>query len=79
MLRCANGSLYTGITTDVARRFAEHQNQGVRCAKCLRGKGPLSLVYQESAPDRAQASRREWHLKQLSKQEKESLVGSVDS
>jgi putative endonuclease len=72
LVRCADGSLYTGIATDVERRFAEHQ--AGRGAKYLRGRGPLQLVYRQPAGDRGQALRLELAIKRLSKQEKEALV-----
>lgn len=72
MVRCVDGSLYTGIATDVARRFAEHQ--AGRGAKYLRGRGPLQLVYQQPAGDRSRALRLELAVKRLSKEEKEALI-----
>jgi hypothetical protein len=44
MIRCADNSLYTGITIDLDRRFAEHQSQGKKCAKYLKGKSPLGSI-----------------------------------
>jgi putative endonuclease len=73
MLRTANGSLYTGITTDVKRRFKEHSS-GIKGAKSLRGKGPLSLVLEFAAADRSEASILEARIKQLTKEDKERLV-----
>jgi len=73
MLRTRAGSLYTGITTDVARRLEEHRS-GARGAKSLRGKGPLALVYQYPAPDRSTASRLEARIKKLTRPEKEALL-----
>jgi putative endonuclease len=73
MLRTGSGALYTGITTDPARRLAEHQG-GKRGARSLRGKGPLTLVWQCRAADRAAASRLEAQLKRLGKQDKERIV-----
>ena len=75
MVRCANDSLYTGITTDVHRRFKEHQSGGNKAAKYLKGKGPLMLVWHQPARDRAHASKLEHIVKQLSKADKERLVG----
>jgi len=72
MLRCGDGSFYTGIAIDVARRIGEHE-QGKRGAKYLRGRGPLELVYQRSVGDRSIATRIEYRVKQLSKVEKEDL------
>lgn len=72
LLRCGDGSFYTGIATDVSRRIGEHE-QGKRGAKYLRGRGPLELVYQRSVGDRSVALRIEYRLKQLPKIEKEDL------
>ncbi len=74
MIRCKDGSLYTGITNDVTRRFAEHQAQGPKCAKYLRGKGPLKLVYVEEIGSRAEALRAEIRLKGQSKAQKEAVI-----
>ena len=73
IVRCADGSLYTGIATDVARRVAEHE-AGRRGAKFMRGKGPFALVFQEVVGDRARASRCEHRVKQLSRLRKLDLV-----
>ena len=73
MLRCGDGSLYTGIATDVARRLEEHRSSS-RGAKYLRGRGPLTLAYAEVVGDRGDASRVEHCLKSLAKAEKEALV-----
>ena len=73
LLRCADGSLYTGIAVDVARRIDEHR-QGKRGARYLRGKGPIELVYQVEAGDRSAASRLEHRVKRLTKADKEALV-----
>ncbi len=72
MLRCADGSLYTGITTDVPRRVSEHE-RGKRGAKYLRGRGPFELVYQRTVGDRSVATRIEYRVKQLPRIEKENL------
>ncbi|MDN0123920.1 GIY-YIG nuclease family protein [Yersinia aleksiciae] len=74
LLRTASGMLYTGITTDVARRLAQHQNG--KGAKALRGKGELTLVFQCEAGDRSTALKLEYRVKQLSKPQKEKLVMS---
>jgi putative endonuclease len=78
ILRCADGALYTGISVDVERRVAEHAS-GRRGARCLRGKGPLELVFSEVVGDRAAASRLEYRVKQLSRAQKMELVaGRLD-
>lgn len=73
ILRCADGSLYTGIATDVERRLAEHESTS-RGAKYLRGRGPFKLVLQQPVGDRSAASKVENQLKALMKSEKEELV-----
>ncbi len=72
LLRCADGSVYTGIATDVSRRISEHE-QGKRGAKYLRGRGPFELVYQRAVGDRSIATRIEYRVKQLARIEKEDL------
>ena len=74
MVRTARGSLYTGITTDVERRFHEHQGGAPRGARSLRGKGPLDLVFSAPAGDRSRASRLEWRIKQWPRPRKEALA-----
>ena len=74
LIRCHDGSLYTGITTDVARRFAEHQGNGDTGAKYLRGRGPLVLVFQKNLGSRSLALGVESKAKRLSKVKKEELV-----
>lgn len=74
IIRCTNGSLYTGITTDIDRRFKEHSDNNKKGSKYLKGKGPLTLAWQHPARDRAHASKLEYMIKQLSKNDKEQLV-----
>lgn len=74
LVRCANGHLYTGVTTDVARRFSEHQSGGIKSAKYLRGKGPLTLMYQEQVGSHGDALRREIAVKKLSRAQKLALI-----
>jgi len=78
LIRCANGHLYTGITTDVARRFNEHQSSSPKAAKYLRGKGPLTLMYQEQVGTRSDALKREIAVKKLSRSQKLALIESVE-
>lgn len=73
IVRCADGSLYTGIATDVARRFEEHVD-GPRGAKYLRGRGPLALVFAEPVGDRGRASRLEYRVKRLDRATKTALI-----
>ncbi|MDU6926082.1 GIY-YIG nuclease family protein [Franconibacter helveticus 513] len=72
LIRTADNRLYTGITTDVARRFTQHQ--AGKGAKALRGKGELTLVFSAPVGDRSQALRAEYRIKQLTKAQKEALV-----
>lgn len=74
MVKCGNGSLYTGITTNVQRRFQEHKAQGKRTAKFLRGKKPLSLVYVVEVGSQGDGLRLERKIKRLSKGEKEAML-----
>lgn len=73
ILRCSDDTLYTGIATDVDGRIAQHEN-GVRGAKYLRGKGPLTLEFAEEVGDRATAQRLEYRVKRLSRGDKEALI-----
>ena len=69
LVRCRDGSLYTGIATDVARRIAEHEGAKTG-AKYLRGKGPLTLIFEQVVGNRALAQRVESRVKRLSPDEK---------
>lgn len=75
MLRCRDGSLYTGITTDVARRLRAH-NSG-RGAAYLRANGPGELVYLEAAKGRAEALRREAAIKRFPRKKKLELLAQA--
>ena len=72
MLRCGDGTLYTGITDDVDRRLAAHRSG--KGAKYTRGRGPLELVYTEEQPDKSAALRREMEIKKLRREQKEALI-----
>jgi putative endonuclease len=72
IIRCKDNVLYTGITTDVSRRFSEHQ--AGKGAKFLRGKAPLELVYQQPIGNHSDALKEELRIKKLSKYEKEKLI-----
>jgi len=72
MVRCNNGQLYTGITIDVGRRFAEHE--AGKGAKFLRGKGPLILQFQMQVGSHSEALKKEVQIKKLSKSAKEQLI-----
>ena len=74
LVRCRDRALYTGIATDVPRRFAEHVREGGRGSKYLRGKGPLELVFVRAIGPKNLALRVESRLKKLRKTQKEALV-----
>jgi len=71
MLECADKSLYTGITTNLERRLAEHA--AGKGAKYTRGRSPFRLVYSETCTDRAEATRRETAIKLMDKAQKRLL------
>ena len=72
ILRCGDGTLYTGITDDVARRLAAHR--AGKGAKYTRGRGPLELVYRETCQNHSQALKREWEIKAMSREKKQELI-----
>ena len=72
ILRCKDGSLYTGITTDVEKRLEAHQSG--KGAKYTRGRGPLALVYKEECGDHSEALKRELEVKALTRAEKLKLI-----
>ena len=73
ILRCGDGTLYTGITTDIQRRLDAHRRG--KGAKYTRGRGPLELIYQEECGAHSEALKREAVVKRLSRTEKEQLIG----
>ena len=72
ILRCGDGTLYTGITNDLPRRLAAHSSG--RGAKYTRSRLPVALVWQEAQPDKSAALRRERQIKALSRAEKLRLI-----
>ncbi|MCD7946850.1 MAG: GIY-YIG nuclease family protein [Oscillospiraceae bacterium] len=72
MLRCADGTLYTGITNDLTRRIAVH-NSG-KGAKYTRGRLPVKLVYSAPCPNKSEALRMELVIKRMNRREKEALL-----
>lgn len=75
ILRCADDTFYTGITTDLVRRFKQH-NAGT-ASRYTRSRLPVVLVYQEALPSRSLALKRELAIKALSRQQKELLIRSA--
>ena len=76
ILQCRDGTLYTGITDRLEHRIKAH-NEG-KGAKYTRGRGPVTLLWQEPCEDHSQALRREAQVKRLSRAEKLALIGDVD-
>jgi len=74
MVRCADGSLYTGIARDVARRVVEHNSNDLLASRYTRARRPVMLVYQEKRKSRSAASKREYEIKQMKRKEKEALI-----
>ena len=72
ILRCGDGTLYTGSTDNVEKRLAAHR--AGKGAKYTRGRGPLELVYSEQLPDKSSALRREYEIKRLTRPEKLKLI-----
>ena len=81
MIQATDGSLYTGITTDVQRRFNEHlngQKAGKKGAKYFQGRKPEKIVYVEEGHDRSSASKREAEIKKLRRDQKLALIKAGD-
>lgn len=75
ILKCADGSLYTGIAKDLAKRLERHLEG--KASRYTRARLPVALVYQEPQPDRSAASIREAAIKRLSRPDKEALIQSA--
>ena len=74
IMRCEDNSLYTGITTDVERRFRQHRGELAGGAKCTKGHRPVSVERVWSSPGRSDASKLEYRIKKLTKAGKELLI-----
>lgn len=74
IILCSDDSLYTGITTDLQRRFDQHASG--RGARYFRGRRPLEAVYREEGHTRSSASRRERQIKEMERPEKLALIAS---
>ena len=77
ILRCADGSLYTGWTNDLNARIKAHK--AGRGGKYTRAHAPVELVYCESFDTKNEAMRREWHIKQLKRKQKLALIEGKDT
>lgn len=74
MIRCQDNSIYTGITTDMERRFGEHRTQDKKGAKYTKSHKVTKIEAVWSSENRALAGKLEYHIKRLSKSEKENLI-----
>ncbi len=74
MIRCADGTFYTGISTDVARRFEEHASGSPKSAKYVRGREPLELIYSKEVGTQSEATIEERRIKRLAKSQKVKLL-----
>ncbi|BBB29003.1 GIY-YIG nuclease family protein [Neptunomonas japonica] len=79
MLLCADGSLYTGITTDCDRRLKEHNESNKLGAKYTRPRRPVALAWSEEVASRSLASKREYQIKQYSRAKKLALISGFSS
>lgn len=77
ILSCGDGTLYTGITTDVEKRLKAHRSG--KGAKYTWGRGPLELVYQETCTSHGHALQREWAVKKLTREEKQCLIQAAQA
>lgn len=73
LLRCSDGTYYTGITSDIERRLVEHNETG-RGARYTRARRPVVLVYSEACESRALAAQREWQVRKLTRAAKQLLA-----
>ncbi|WP_396588583.1 GIY-YIG nuclease family protein [Bermanella sp. R86510] len=78
MVRCVDGSLYAGITTDIERRLYQHNSNSLG-AKYTRNRRPVELAYIEPCHDRSQASKREAQIKKLSRLQKLQLIKTTNT
>ncbi|WP_163339606.1 GIY-YIG nuclease family protein [Desulfopila sp. IMCC35008] len=75
ILRCCDDTLYTGITTHLGRRLAEHNSPGSE-TRYTRSRQPVEMVYYENAANRSEAGKREYRIKKMARREKEMLISS---
>lgn len=76
ILKCSDGTLYTGWTTNIEKRVATH-NSG-KGAKCTRSRLPVELIYYEEYEDKSQALKREWEIKHLTREQKLELIKNAN-
>ncbi|MFK7977851.1 MAG: GIY-YIG nuclease family protein [Halioglobus sp.] len=78
MLRCADGSFYTGVAVDVERRLQQHNGELAGGARYTSGRRPVELVWFEPAEDRSRAQQRESLIKKMNRREKMALAGKAE-
>lgn len=76
LLRCADGSLYTGVAADLCRRLRQHNGELVGGPRYTSGRRPVELLWSEDAADRSAAQVREAQIKRLSRRQKLALLGT---
>jgi putative endonuclease len=74
IVRCSDGTLYTGVAKNVEKRIAEHNSNDLLSAKYTKSRRPVTLVYQELADTRSEAMQRELQIKKLTRKQKEALI-----
>jgi len=77
ILKCSDGTYYTGITTDIDRRISEHNGLSPRGAKYTSARRPVVLVYQAGFPTRSEALKEEFRIKKLTRAEKKELIAGA--
>ena len=77
IVRCADGTLYTGVAIDVVRRMDQHNGKRANGARYTRARRPVKLVYQARSANRSAACKREYRIKQMSRREKLALIASA--
>lgn len=77
IVRCADGTLYTGVAVDVTARLAQHNGERANGARYTRGRRPVILVYREHAANRSAACRREYRIKRMTRLEKLALIAAA--
>jgi len=77
ILQCADGTYYTGITTDVTRRIDEHNGQSGSGAKYTASRRPVTLVYEDNFPSRSAALKEELRVKKLTRAQKQDLISGL--
>lgn len=74
ILHCSDDTFYTGITTDLERRLLEHNTDDKKWAKYTKNRRPVTLIYSEIFQNRSEASKREYEIKKMKREEKNTLI-----